>query len=370
MNTQRIRLASRLLDAAAVAARSDDSLELAQSLLFLCEAIVPKFDVNIKPYTHKESSEIIEKKAPKIYKSATGLISNLTEQSVENGTHNILVVFDRAKNDLTKDEFDFWSKWYKHAHKDVQRLASKYDLPLKIVAGVVAVLSPNTSWNTNLTQAEKVIRLGSTFIDYEERQKLEKRKVELELKIKHLKQLEKDWLKKIRKEKLLPGSPAHRKLEIIQRHLVDKRTENRAFLSKYKQIVKDHVESLEESSKTNYFMRSYTSNIRKALMILATDNEDTVYVTGPKVEAFYHALMEPEDNMQREMVIDGHAVNIWLGEKNPLKGTPKPLGSRRAKILQSYADAAQQRSTTPQAIQAVTWYFWKRIVDDAWRDVG
>lgn len=47
--------------------------------------------------------------------------------------------------------------WYKEANLEVTRLADKYHVELGIAAGVVAVLSPGTSWEQNLIDADTIL---------------------------------------------------------------------------------------------------------------------------------------------------------------------------------------------------------------------
>jgi hypothetical protein len=59
------------------------------------------------------------------------------------------------------------------------------------------------------------------------------------------------------------------------------------------------------------------------------------------------------------MVLDGHAINIWKGEKIRLKGLSTPTGKERTAMIQDYHTAAEQLGVPVQAVQAVTWYIWK-----------
>ena len=61
-------------------------------------------------------------------------------------TRNILACFKQA----TQDEIDHGLTWYADAKTDAQEMADKYELPLHIVVGVVAALSPTNRWERNL----------------------------------------------------------------------------------------------------------------------------------------------------------------------------------------------------------------------------
>lgn len=66
--------------------------------------------------------------------------------------HNILQVFVQA----TPDEIDQGRQWYTDALKSAQAIADKHELPLHIVVGVVAALSPTNKWKRNLVDADNM----------------------------------------------------------------------------------------------------------------------------------------------------------------------------------------------------------------------
>lgn len=106
---------------------------------------------------------------------------------------------------------------------------------------------------------------------------------------------------------------------------------------------------------------SYPSNIAKAIRILDGEPPEEA-VTGPKVSVFYRSLVDPEGT-QRAMVLDGHAINIWRGEKRPLKGLKDPTDSEKETMRADYGRVAETWSITTQAVQAITWYIWKTVVN-------
>lgn len=191
------------------------------------------------------------------------------------GYHNILSVLKKA----SKDEIDYWSNWYKHAHEHVKELADKYDLPLPVTAAVVAVLSPNLGWRINLMAAQRLIE---------------------------------NWL-------MLQGE---RELGELQK------------------------------------VPAYKTNVDKAINILETG--DVGYVQGPKVSVFFHSLLNP-DRVERELVLDGHAINVWRGIKKPLKNLKSPTKAEREAIIHDYKKVADLVGLTPQQLQAVTWFIWKAV---------
>ncbi len=103
-------------------------------------------------------------------------------------------------------------------------------------------------------------------------------------------------------------------------------------------------------------VNSYPRQILRAKEILKTG--DTSLVSGPKVTVFFNSLMNPK-MVEKDMVLDGHAINIWRGQKLNLKGISTPGGKERSEMVRDYHTAAEQLGVPVQAVQAVTWYIWK-----------
>lgn len=73
-------------------------------------------------------------------------------------TTNINKVFKQA----TQAEIDHGLTWYQDALKECQDMADCHKLPLHIVAGVVAALSPTNRWERNLVDAHYMCK---TFVN-------------------------------------------------------------------------------------------------------------------------------------------------------------------------------------------------------------
>lgn len=66
---------------------------------------------------------------------------------------NILKVYRQA----TQQEHERGTKWYADAKAQAQEIANLHDVPLRIVVGVIAALSPNNKWERNLKDASNMI---------------------------------------------------------------------------------------------------------------------------------------------------------------------------------------------------------------------
>lgn len=104
----------------------------------------------------------------------------------------------------------------------------------------------------------------------------------------------------------------------------------------------------------------YPRQVANAQSILDTGNIGKV--SGPKVTVFFQSLLSPE-SVEKNMVLDGHAINIWRGQKVSLKQIVRPNKSERAQMIADYAKASELLGVPVQAVQAVTWYIWKYTND-------
>lgn len=66
---------------------------------------------------------------------------------------NILKVYRQA----TQQEHDRGTQWYADAKAQAQEIANLHDVPLRIVVGVIAALSPNNKWDRNLKDASNML---------------------------------------------------------------------------------------------------------------------------------------------------------------------------------------------------------------------
>jgi hypothetical protein len=105
---------------------------------------------------------------------------------------------------------------------------------------------------------------------------------------------------------------------------------------------------------------AYKTNVNKAYSILSTG--DLGVVNGPKVTVFFQSLANPKQ-LQRDLVLDGHAINVWRGQKAALKNLKGLTKRERVAVIQDYKKVADIVGLTPQQVQAITWFIWKYVSD-------
>ena len=76
-----------------------------------------------------------------------------TEFNMKLAVKNIIAMRRKAK----PEDVAHGIAWYAEAYEQCRIMADRYDLPIYIVAGVVAALSPNNRWSTNVTNAYDLI---------------------------------------------------------------------------------------------------------------------------------------------------------------------------------------------------------------------
>lgn len=231
------------------------------------------------------------------------------------GLQNILRVLKAA----TPAEREFWAKWYHHAQADVRSLANQYRIPFDLAAAAVAAMSPGSKWKTNLDSADKLFAL-------------------------------------VRQN---PGASVET--------LYTKAT-------KLKEIA---AYNSEQAADTSGGIASYGDNIKKALIVLLTGN--TRVIQTRKVWVFYRGLVDPDgvqteiedgsiDEKTRKMLnrkttVDGHAINVWRGFKQPLDSLASVPEALFDQIERDYQEASRITGLSTRAVQAITWYVWKYTED-------
>ena len=72
--------------------------------------------------------------------------------------HNIRKMYKYAIANLTEQELHNAKHWYDEAQQEAKQIAEKLDMPVYIVVGVMAALSPNNKWERNLVNAYELCK--------------------------------------------------------------------------------------------------------------------------------------------------------------------------------------------------------------------
>jgi len=107
------------------------------------------------------------------------------------------------------------------------------------------------------------------------------------------------------------------------------------------------------------------TNARKAFRIRGGADPEEV-VKGPKVRAFWHAIVDPSN--PRAIVVDRHAIDVAAGQVLTDNQRGVLLGRKGAydKVCSMYVAAAKALSVayrteiTPVEVQATTWVAWRK----------
>ena len=192
---------------------------------------------------------------------------------------NIKAIFNLA----TPTDIADGIKWYADAQATAQRIANETELPVRIVVGVIAALSPNNRWERNIADAKALCK---------------------------------------------------------------------AYLNG------DAIESVR--------VCCYNAMRAKAWSILdrqpETDADVITILNGQKIVSFFSNIMGHDT-----CTIDGHALNIAIGERVALTSNKTNIGVKLYRSLQAaYADAAAQvtiagRPLKAYEMQAITWVTWRKL---------
>ena len=72
--------------------------------------------------------------------------------------HNIRKMYKYALANLTEQELHDAKHWYDEAQAEARQIAERLDMPVYIVVGVMAALSPNNKWERNLVNAYELCK--------------------------------------------------------------------------------------------------------------------------------------------------------------------------------------------------------------------
>jgi hypothetical protein len=174
-------------------------------------------------------------------------------------------------------------RWYQDAFQEVHDIADSFGERADLVAALVAVLSPNNSWQQNLDDACTVLEYWQAYVS----------------------------------GNIQPEQFDECKVSTYDRNKV------KAFA-----IVYDTHENERDFGE-----------VRQA------------YVRGPKVSAFYRAIMGERD----VLVLDSHCVNAWYGRRIEGGNLNGASAAHRRQCANDYVHAASVVGETVSAFQAIVW---------------
>ena len=112
---------------------------------------------------------------------------------------------------------------------------------------------------------------------------------------------------------------------------------------------------------------TYGNNKQKAIDILNMDGDCDGKIVdilkGQKIVSFFNCIIECKD----DVVIDGHAYSIALGQRLAMKKVPSLTKKLYESLQRDYVEAAElyNKATnchyTPPQVQAITWCCWHRL---------
>lgn len=290
------------------------------------------------------------------------------------GVDNVRKIMELA----TPEEIDYWANWYDVAHGEASELAENLGMPLDVVAGVIAALSPNLKWEVNIDAAENLL-LNTPYYEKQvqsrelETQELKEKRQELLAPVLAKQEQE---IAEIRDQRTEELNELKAQLGVKRNADLPKRRYdaimNRASkaMSKVRKRYRPQVEAAAEEVNAEIAevnakypftgVPSYSSNIKKALSIIET-GDPSAGLSGPKVTVFYQSMMDPA-NTRRDIVLDGHAINIYRGDYNaPLTDMASLSLAERKKIEEAYNQVAREYGLEPQEVQAITWSIWRQL---------
>ena len=303
------------------------------------------------------------------------------------GLRNILEVLRATR----PDEMAYWKDWYNFAQEDAYGLADKYNVPMETAAGVIAALSPNVVWEKNVLAAEQMLRgVGEDVIRY--RHRMSERAQgdmmatlfpEMFVDTKTLGTF--SYLDNIKKaQAVLDQWDEHGYFDDTPpgEYVVSWDPEDDASVQ---EAHAQYADAMRKGYSTMYTQGAVKTP--KNLGLMEDFDSEAKYmlvrspIAGPKVTAFYKSILEG-DRLGDEVVLDGHAMNIWRGAPRQLSEVQVQAAQRdrmvkdykrAANVFRYVNEAGEVDSLTPQQVQAVTWAVWRdAIVDEKkkWRKGG
>lgn len=289
-------------------------------------------------------------------KAVVAIEANLKKHNV-NPTQieiNIADTWNRAKQ---KPDFQSWLDWYPQAHQFAQGLADKYKLPVENTIGVIASISPQTAWDKNQRDADKILETLAAnptvkITEWGARQ------------IKAA-----DALKRKKKDGDEPAAaasdkkkktPKHQPLDLKHYNGIDSKFTGQNLIGTHKlmDLPADAIANLAADLPRDHGMANLTKSIRLA----KGESADSI-LGGPKVRSFYNNILDPND--PDFTTIDSHAIRMMIGFDHTDDETSNVLykpGSGKLKGAGGYPyfvdklkTMADRYGVTVNKLQAATW---------------
>ncbi len=120
-----------------------------------------KIDQLISEYQKLSDKVADKKRKQEITEELNKITKNYMGEVVKKMTLNILALYDT----LTPAFIQRARNWYVGANRIANTMASKYGLSLEQTAGILAVFSPKTDWQINVSHAERLIDVIQNYSD-------------------------------------------------------------------------------------------------------------------------------------------------------------------------------------------------------------
>jgi hypothetical protein len=245
-----------------------------------------------------------------------------------NSADNIRAVLDVAGEDVINDYKD----WYKDANAAARQIAERHGVPLETVVGVIAAISPNMPWLSNLRAADSIIG------DPERYEELYR---------------ERDRIMRPLRDRLSDLNAAAKEAEDPEQ-----KKELQAEAKYVKGVLREQAYKYMRVPGGAF----YSSNFYKAKEILDGERE----AIGPKVGVFYRSILDP-DSMADTPTVDGHMANLWRNGREVLSKLKTVTENERQDIVDGFREVAPEYGLTPQQAHAVAWVVWRSAMDNQGR---
>ena len=360
------------------------------------ETISTRKPTSVKPIENPDTDKLnvgigVVKEDPKLLAKHAELVKNdplMGEFKSTSDEETINHFIDSLKDNLLylwnatpKDIRNRSKNWYKGANKIANNLADASGISERAASGVLAALSPQTPWDTNVSQAARVITIwknhqdtvadGSMINWFDSKIDEIKKKTDPKVMIGIRDDIDGKSFKDVEGTGLQPWwlrayDETHHSREY---HLVAPEGKSAGLMTK------------KDGTPANMPWGN-TGNIEKALSILRNDSMKNIsdqMGDAHKVRSFYNNIVYP-DSPDEHVTIDTHAVAAARFE--PLSGNAPEVaqawGGQGSSSLhgqnglygeyaEAYRRAAQELGVLPREVQSVTWEKVRGLFPDTFK---